>query len=544
MLLLVDNLEQVVDAAPSLADVLSQCPNLRLLVTSRVLMRITAEREYHVPPLPADDAVALFKERAAVSEPIGVVEEICRRVDGLPLAVELAAARTRVLPPDRLLARLEKRLPLLTGGARDAPARQRTLRATIEWSYDLLSEDEKKLFARLAAFSGSFTAEAVEEVCEAELDTLQALVEHSLVRRWASGRLGMLETIREYALEKFQESGEAQELQRRQAMFLLRVAESAHLSVDEVESGGQRYDLIAAELDNIRGSLDWSLATAEIELGLSLATAIGQFWITAPFEGQRWFASLVERAENIAPELHARALRDYGGCADRSGDWDLAERLYTQSLGEFRGLGDEWGVAHLLHRLAIAATGQRDHERARELVEQSREIYRRFGSRFGEAEALDLLAYLAWQEGDRASAFELYLQCAAIMRDIGFGWFLEGVLLNLVEVAIETGRKGQMEDWRREALEIGREIGDRRGSVYGLALSARIAAERGDLQRAGLLWGAVEAEEARGQIGQWEDEREKYAAHILAHAGPDLERGLEEGRLLSLAEAIERALSD
>jgi class 3 adenylate cyclase len=164
MLLLVDNLEQVVGAGPALADVLSLCPNLRLLVTSRVLMRVTPEREYSVAPLPDEEAVELFRERAAVAEPIEAVREICQRLDGLPLAVELAAARTRVLPPDQLLKRLERRLPLLTGGKRDAPARQRTLRATIEWSYDLLSEQESRLFAELSVFAGSFSVEAAEDV--------------------------------------------------------------------------------------------------------------------------------------------------------------------------------------------------------------------------------------------------------------------------------------------------------------------------------------------------------------------------------------------
>src|SRR5215210_3959998 len=217
MLLLLDNLEQVLAAAPGLSELLEQCANLRLLVTSRALLRVAGERDYPVDPLPEDDAVALFRERAASAEPIEAVQEICRRLDGLPLAVELAAVRTRLLSPSELLERLEHALPILTGGRRDAPERQRTLRATIEWSYDLLADEEQQLFRRLAVFSGSFTIEAAEAVCDAELETLEALLEQSLVRRWASGRLGMLETISEYAREQLEASDEAERIARRHA---------------------------------------------------------------------------------------------------------------------------------------------------------------------------------------------------------------------------------------------------------------------------------------------------------------------------------------
>ena len=208
MLLLLDNFEQVVAAVPELSDLVERCPRLRLLVTSRALLRIAGERDYPVDPLSEADAVQLFKERAAVAEPEAAVHEICRRLDGLPLAVELAAARTRLLPPDQLLERLDRTLPVLTGGRRDAPERQQTLRATIAWSYDLLDEAERRLFARLCVFAGSFSVEAAERVCDAELETLESLLDNSLIRRWASGRLGMLATIREFAAEALSESSE------------------------------------------------------------------------------------------------------------------------------------------------------------------------------------------------------------------------------------------------------------------------------------------------------------------------------------------------
>ncbi|HZJ51940.1 MAG TPA: adenylate/guanylate cyclase domain-containing protein, partial [Actinomycetota bacterium] len=210
MLLLLDNLEQVLDVAPQLSELLRSCPNLHLLITSRALLRIEGEHEYQVEPLPTQDAVALFRERAPVAFPEEAIVAICRRVDCLPLAVELAAARTRILSADAMLARLEQRLPVLTGGRRDAPERQRTLRATIEWSYELLEDDEQLLFRRLAVFAGSFDAAGAEEVAGSSLETLQTIVEHNLVRRWSSGRFGMLETIHEFAIERLEESGEAE----------------------------------------------------------------------------------------------------------------------------------------------------------------------------------------------------------------------------------------------------------------------------------------------------------------------------------------------
>jgi predicted ATPase len=229
MLLLLDNLEQILDCAPALGELLGSCPNLKLLATSRALLRLSGELEYQVPPLPEQDAVALFRARAVQAEPLVAVVEICRRVDGLPLAIELAAARTRVLPPDKLLERLERRLPLLTGGQRDAPERQRTLRTAIEWSYDLLSPEDRHLFAQLAVFAGSFDPQAAEHVCDAGLDALEPLVEQSLLRRTEEGRFFYLETIRELALEKLEASGEEEVIRRRHLEHFLALAQSANL---------------------------------------------------------------------------------------------------------------------------------------------------------------------------------------------------------------------------------------------------------------------------------------------------------------------------
>jgi predicted ATPase/class 3 adenylate cyclase len=545
MLLLLDNLEQVIEAAGDLSHLLAETGSARLLVTSREPLRVAGEYRYTVDPLAERDAVVLFLERArAVDpnfEPSDAVAEICRRLDGLPLALELAAARVSLLSPDDLLARLERALPVLTLGARDAPERQQTLRATIAWSYDLLDEDEQRLFRRLSVFAASFELDAVEPVCEAELETLQSLVDKSLVRRWGSGRFGMLETVHEFAGERLAESGEEGEVKRRHAEHYVVVAESAH--VGEVSEEPQRHDLAALELDNMRTALDWTLANRRVELGLRLALALTNFWVARdPFEGRRWLESFLEQGELIAPTLRARTLRDYGGLVFIVGEFEDGLRLYEQSLAEYRALGDEGGTAEVLARLAVAVQVRGDLAQAREYAEESLEIHRRLGSKRGEALGVHALALIEWDSGNHELARELMTRSATLARQTGFAWWEVGTLYSLCEWALEEDGRDEAEQLGREALALAGRIGERMYAVYLLALLARITAEDGRLGRAGLLWGAVEAEEGRRVVGQWEAEREAYAAPVLAHAGPEFERGREEGRRLAFDEAIERAL--
>ena len=312
--------------------------------------------------MPEDAAAVLFVERArAVAPGFGAtpaVREICRRLDGLLLAIELAAARVALLNAEEILARLEKRLPLLVSRSRDAPARQRTLRAAIEWSYELLPSEEQEVFRRLAVFQGSFSLEAAETVCDTDLDQLESLVEKSLVRRRGSGRLGLLDTILEYALDRLDQSAEAEDIRQRHAEFFLTTAESANLNPGALASGGQRLEIANAEQDNVRAALTWTLTSGSIELGLKLASAMDMFWTAHdPREGIRWFAALLEdrRAEGVALELRARALRGYGSGFALSGDHEAAERLWEQSLALFEQLGDEHGRAALLLRLGNLA---------------------------------------------------------------------------------------------------------------------------------------------------------------------------------------------
>jgi predicted ATPase len=290
LLLLLDNFEHVIEAAPELTALLAKCPNLDVTVTSRERLQLDGEHVYPVPVLDRSEARELFAARARAVrpdfEPNGSLDELCASLDDLPLALELAAARTTVLSTEQLLSRLGARLDLLKGG-RDAEVRQQTLRATIEWSYDLLDPDEQRLFARLAVFRGGCTLEAAEGICDADIDQLQSLVDKSLVRIRDEDRFWMLETIHEFAAERLCESGEEDELRRRHAGFFLALAESANLSAEAINLG-PRPELVLPEQDNLRAALDWAAEAGEIELGLRLAISLEQFWVAAgPYEGAR-----------------------------------------------------------------------------------------------------------------------------------------------------------------------------------------------------------------------------------------------------------------
>jgi predicted ATPase len=543
MLLLLDNLEQVIDVAPELGALLGSCPNLTLLATSREPLLLAAEQEYPVPPFVEQEAVGFFLGRARAVRPgfsdYEGVREICRRLDHLPLALELAAARVKALSPPQILERLDQRLPLLTGGPRDAPERQRTLRATIAWSHDLLSPEEQTPFGRLSVFSGGCTLAAAEDICGAGLDTLQSLVDKSLLR-FDEERFEMLETIREYACERLDESREADEVRRRHADFFLALAESANMSAEG--DYGRRYDILPPEQDNLRAAIDWALEAGEIELALRIAVALENFWvITDPFEGVRRFEALLAESHAVDPILRARALRCYSGSCHVSGDYERAQGAIEESLALFRKAGDDRGVAVLLHRLGIA-TLVRGGKGARELFEESLDLFRRTGSRRGEGEAIGSLGYLAHEEGDSAQALELFRQSAEIVAPLGFTWWHMNMLGAIAECALDLGRVAEAADSARESLALATEIGDRQGTVYGLALLAWAAAENGDSSRSGRLWGALEAEEERGPVGQWENERESFAARVLVNDGPELQHGMEQGRRLSLDAAIAEAL--
>jgi predicted ATPase len=537
MLLLLDNFEQVVEAASELSTVLDACPNLKLLVTSRELLRIRGEAEYAVPPLVNPEAVELFCARARI-EPTSDVEELCARLDDLPLAIELAAARTRVLSPPQILQRLGERLDLFRGG-RDVDPRQATLRATIRWSHDLLDEKEQRLFARLAVFAGGCTIQSAEEVAGADLDTLQSLVDKSLVRR-TDDRFWMLETIREYALERLNELPDAQETRRRHFDHYRAIAGSANLAPDS--EGAQRHDLVLAEQDNIRSALDWAAGAGEIEAALRLAMSVEQFWVArSAFEGARRLAALLSAAPQLPDDLRARALRDLAGTLQMSGDDRGAEPIYAESLAIFEALEDEDGIASLLHRLATIPINRGNAGEARPLLDRSLELSRRVGRPRLECEVTASLGFVECMEGNYGTGLDLLRSSAALAREIGWSWFAAGTLQSLAEFSLEAGRPDEALRPGLEGLATSREVGDRQWMIYGLAVLAMIASASGDGRRAGRLWGAIEAEEMRGAVGAWESERSRYEA-AASSAGSGFEEGRREGHRLSLDEAVEEAL--
>ncbi|MFL5719007.1 MAG: ATP-binding protein [Chloroflexota bacterium] len=541
MLLLLDNLEQVLpDAAEPLATLVGSCPNLRLLVTSRSPLRIQGEREFPVLPLPEVDAVELFRDRAFTAEPEAAVREICRRLDGLPLAIELAAARTRLLPPDQLLARLERALPVLTGGRRDAPERQRTLRATIAWSYDLLSADERRLFDRLGVFAGGFTLEAAETVCDADIDAIGSLLEQSLLRRGDDGRLGMLVTILEFAVEHLVASDEALAILARHAEYYVALADSGNVHAEA--QGGEDYEIILPELANFRAVLERSLATGDNELGMSMAVALETFWVSNnPPEGERWYKAFFAGKE-LPLALRARALRARGGALYISGRFDEGTDYHRQSLDVYRELGDDWGIGHVLYRLAVEAQRTGDPGLARQLAEESR-LHLGPESPWAESQVLHLLGILAFHDGRRDEGLELELRSAELADQIGSRWLRLGSLLSAAEFALEMDRPAQGRDISLTALAVADGIGDRMRMAWALSLLAWAAAEEGQFERAGRLFGATEAESARSPFGQWERGRDEYLTHLDVDPGSDFRRARDEGASLSFADAVQEALA-
>ena len=438
MLLLLDNLEQVIGAAPALAELLSQTQNAKLLVTSREPLRVGGEHRYGVEPLPEPDAVALFLERARAVhpgfEPSGAVDEICRRLDGLPLAVELAAARTNVLTPHQILDRLERRLDLLTSGARDAPTRQKTLRATIEWSHDLLGDEERLLFAQLAVFSGSFSLESAEAVCGAEVNALGSLVEKSLVRR-IDERFAMLETIAEYGAERFAASGSLEHLRRRHAEHYLGLVERDDPRTLAADSAAW----IASEYDNLRAALGWATAS-ESALATRLGAALWAFWWERGMlvEGRHWLDSALRYASAEASPARASALAGASWLAVLMGEYERSDQLARAAIEVADALGDWSLVVFALDVRGDAAMLEGRSDDARRLFERAAELARARGDRLGLAMAVGDLGNLAACSGSWNDAIPLYEESLVLRGD---AWPYRAIpLLNLALAELQSGR--------------------------------------------------------------------------------------------------------
>jgi predicted ATPase/class 3 adenylate cyclase len=539
-LLLLDNFEHILAGGCEVASLLEAGTSVRILATSRSPLRIHGECEFAVDPLPVDDAVELLVQRARSVRRDFVPDEhakkICRRLDGLPLALELAAARLRALDAAALLERLDRRLPLLTGGARNAPERQRTLRATIEWSYDLLPDDLRALFARLAVFPGTFSLDAAERVADSTVGTLDALVEASLVKPLAGTRFLMLETIRELAFEHFAELDDVAELRARHARYYHSVAVSACLDTDVAAE--QRPEIVIPEAPNLRAALTWALETGETEFGLDLLVALEQFWVLGyTAEGMRWFSGFLEHADAVPPLLRARALRSFGSSAHFAGEFDLAERLWEESLAEYEQLGDEHGIAVLLHRLSISALIRGNVEQARVLGERSLELHRRLANDKGAVQPLALLGAIALQLGDRRRGLGLLEESAELAGKIGWRWWRAGTLSALAEVAIADERIGDARGLLHEAVDLALQLGDRIGLSWYLSQFTLALVHESRSEDAGRIWAAVETAAAFVPGGPWPRDIERLQREVLALADVAFESGREAGRSLSLEEA-------
>ena len=544
-----DNLEHLLpDAARPLAELTAAAPGLRLLTTSREPVRIQGESELDLPPLAGAEAIALFMERAhAVRPDLALdehVTELCARLDHLPLAVELAAARTKLLAPEVLLERIDRRLDLLKG-TRDADERHSTLRATIAWSYDLLDEDEQRLFRQLAVFRGGSTLETAEAVCDADLDVLASLLDKSLVRR-RTGRLEeerfwMLETIREFAAERLEESIDANATRRRHAERMLAIASSAHLNEDDDEPFG--LPVVLAERDDMYVALDWA-ADNDIELAVELLVSLEHFWNTqSPEDALRRVDRLLSTVSQVPPALRARALRVRGGALHISGHLDSCDAAYDESLALFRAIEDERGIVAVTHRLANSAYQRGEHERARELAGESLELSRgRFP--FVDVPNNTVLGRVLVAMGDVDAGTELLRQSARISADLGWDWWRGGILAYLAFLAIDRGDLDEAERVSLEVLLIDRQEENRPAAFLPLTTLARVALERKDRRRAGLLWGALEAERERASNQAWEHVRVERSGPLLDETSRTFLAGVEDGCQLDFWDAVGVALGE
>jgi len=521
LLLVLDNVEHVIAAAPAIGDILASCPNLTVLATSRTPLRLYNEREYPVRPLALPDpaslssgadllsfgATALFIERAArvnaeisaTNSNAATITEICRRLDGLPLAIELAAARTKMLSPQAIIDRLERRLPLLSGGARDLPARQQTMRAAIAWSYDLLTPDEQHLFRALAVFLGGWTLAAAETVCgQADIfDRLAALVDHSLVRQIQQPegalRFVMLETIREYALEKLQEHGEIEHSREQHAHCFLAMSEDAG---NHLMGAGDKVLLRQLEDDygNLRLALDWSLEH-DVEAGIRAGAALWQFWLVhAHFDsGRRFLEAALAADAAISDAVRARGLDTVASLASWQGDFARAIELFETSLAIFRSMGDEWNIANTLRGLGRAAMAQGDFARADQTGEESVAIFRTLADTRGLQGAIGNLGWNALGTGNLERGRALLEESLALARSLQNTAGIVNYTAGLAFVALDRGDLERATALFTETIALCQEVDDTRFIALCFEGFGRIAACQAELERAARLFGAAEA---------------------------------------------------
>jgi predicted ATPase/DNA-binding winged helix-turn-helix (wHTH) protein len=543
-LLILDNFEQVLPAATVVAETLEASPSLKILVTTRSCLRIYGEQEFPVTPLAQDSAIKLFAQRASAVWPDFVitpenaptVQEICLRLDGLPLAIELAAARTKVLSPSGILDRLECPLQLLTGGALDLPERQQTLRKTIDWSHGFLNEAEQKLFRRLSVFVGGCTLEAVEAVCNTSHDVgidlfegLSSLVDKNLVQRVdraeAEPRFAMLETIREYALERLTDSSEQSATRRAQAAYCLVVAEEGNPELSSADRT-RWLALCDVEIDNFRSALDWLFHTLDMDWAFRLCVALFRFWDMREHlaEGRVRLETVLRLAGADRPKERARVSLFLGALATTQGDYPAAEHFLQQSLSLYEEWGDQSGIAASLNALAISARDRGDYSAAQSNFERSlacwrllpdrsaiarclhnlanvvkvrgdypragwalreaTDIFEELGDRSGAAWSINQQGDIARDQGNSVAARELYQRALSAFREAGDPWGSARSLTDLASIDCEQGDHLPAQAAYREALQIFAELGHRRGMARALEGYACLALAQGNGERA------------------------------------------------------------
>ena len=544
LLLVLDNFEHLIDAAGELAGLLAACPRLQLLVTSRELLRLPGEQAYPVPPLEPQDASELFTARARAAEPRfepgPVVDELCSRLDNLPLALELAAARIPVLSPEQLLDRLSKRLDLLKAG-RGVDPRQQTLRATIAWSYDLLDERERFLFDALSVFRGGFTLEAAEQVCDAEVDGLQSLVDKSLLRRQGE-RFWMLETIREYSAERLEERVERDELRGRHADYFLSLAEQAAAGApseipDETAS-------LRDELDNMRHARGWLVASGDTERETRLAVAaFWALWTQASLrELKAWLVSALERAADLDPGLRADTLGAAALAAANSGESELAREYARESLEIARERHDKRQIEWALRVLSF---DEPDLDERRRLLHECEALLRELGDDGGLGWVAFLLGVTLFDEGRSTEAREALDNAVALFRGLGRRWEAANAENALAYVLIADGQHEAARPILEQALRTAVELQSAALAVEALAALGCMRVQSDPRAAARLL---AAAETIAGESGQRLETRytlplvERAAEAVRERLGDGFGLEWNAGTTLTLSEAVALAL--
>jgi predicted ATPase/transcriptional regulator with XRE-family HTH domain len=605
MLLILDNFEQLLPAASVATHILATCPHLTLLVTSRAPLRLSGERQFAVRPLALPEAgyipplaelaqvpaVALFCQHAQAIVPAfaltpangATIVEICRRVDGLPLAIELAAAWIKLLPPQRLLERLDQRLALLVGGPRDAPERQQTLRATIAWSYCLLDTDAQAILRRLAVFVGGFTLPAAEVVCGdrgpldvihapghsgapsgSVLHELAALVDASLLEPPSDGaawgewvtkpRYSMLETVREYALERLHASGEAELRERWHALYELELAETL-----EPQLWGPQEAAALAQLEdehpNLRAALRWAIDHTEAAVAARLALALWRFWLVHSHlsEGRQWLEAvltLVERdaaaREMVSAADHAYLLHVTGNLARAQGDYARTGALYQAGLAIRSSIGDSNGIAVSLHNLGAVAYEQGDYSQAAPLNREALALMHQLNDRHGIAITLLDLGDALQGQGELLGAEGSYAECLALFRDLGHTWGIARVLIRLGDLARQLGSPERARTCFAESLTLSAQLADKAWVAANLEGLARLAHVQGRWERGARLFGAAAA--MRSRIGaplspvEAASDREMIATARTRLGESAFIAAWQAGRRLSLEQAVQEAL--